>query len=216
MIISIKSKIENLTNSKLIERYPVLAPVEQEIVSAINKLIDVYNNGGKLITMGNGGSSADAEHICGELMKGFISKRPLTDKEKSLLNNDMEIIPNLQRSLPAISLGVSHSTISAFSNDVDPDFIFAQQIWGLANPNDVVLGISTSGNSKNVVWGLKIAKAKGVKTIALTGEAESKSSELADVTIKAPASVTHIVQELHLPIYHSICLELENAFFVGE
>lgn len=216
MIISIKSKIENLTNSKLIERYPVLASIEKEIVSAINNLIEVYNNGGKLITMGNGGSSADAEHICGELMKGFISKRPLTDKERSQLNNDMEIIPNLQRSLPAISLGVSHSTISAFSNDVDPDFIFAQQIWGLANQNDIVLGISTSGNSKNVVWGLKVAKAKGVKTIALTGEAESKSSGLADVTIKAPASVTHIVQELHLPIYHAICLELENAFFVGE
>jgi D-sedoheptulose 7-phosphate isomerase len=216
MIISIKSKIKNLNNSKLIKRYPVLAPVEEEVVNAINILIEVYNNGGKLITMGNGGSSADAEHICGELMKGFVSKRPLTDKEKSLLNNDMNIIPNLQRSLPAISLGVSHSTISAFSNDVDPDFIFAQQIWGLANPNDIVLGISTSGNSKNVVWGLKVAKAKGVKTIALTGESKSKSSELADVTIKAPASITHIVQELHLPIYHAICLELENAFFVGD
>lgn len=173
-----------------------------------------FQVGGKLITMGNGGSSADAEHICGELVKSFVAKRELSLADKELFKNiDPELPNKIQGSLPAISLGVQHSTISAFANDMDAVYHFAQQVWGLGQANDVVMGISTSGNSANVVHGLKVAKAKGLMTIGLTGERESKISSAVDVCIQAPALVTHHIQELHLPIYHSICLELENLFF---
>lgn len=207
-------EIKNLSKSKLLERYPQLECCEKAIVDATNLLIKSFSDGGKLLTMGNGGSSADAEHICGELMKGFVLNRELRKEDNELLAKvDENLVDQLQLGLPAVSLGVSHSLISAFSNDMDPHFIFAQQIWNLANQEDVVWGISTSGNSKNVVWGLKTAKAKGIKSIALTGEKQSQCSELADICIKVPAAITHEVQELHLPVYHAICLELEETFF---
>lgn len=207
-------EISSLEYSQLLIRHPILSQCKNQIIKSINLMANSFANGGKLITMGNGGSSADAEHICGELVKGFVNPRKLSPKEVELFKNiDVNLPQKIQGSLPAISLGVQHSTISAFSNDMDAAYHFAQQIWGLAQRNDVVFGISTSGNSKNVVHGMNVARAKGVTTIALTGEKNSKLSEIVDVCIQAPASVTHHIQELHLPIYHAICLELENLFF---
>ena len=207
-------QISNLEYSQLLQRHPVLVVCEEQIITAINLLAHSFSSGGKLITMGNGGSSADAEHICGELVKSFVAKRELSKSEIDLFKNiDPSLPMKIQGSLPAISLGVQHSTISAFSNDMDAVYHFAQQVWGLGQLNDTVMGISTSGNSSNVVHAINVAKAKGLQTIALTGEKESKISALVDICIKAPSSVTHHIQELHLPIYHSICLELENLFF---
>lgn len=207
-------EISSLNHSQLLVRYPVLSSCENQIIKAINTMAKSFKNGGKLIAMGNGGSSADAEHICGELVKAFVNPRKLSSREVEMFRGIDESIPEkIQGSLPAISLGVQHSIISAFSNDMDALYHFAQQIWGLGQKNDVVLAISTSGNSKNVVHGVNVARAKGLSTIALTGEKPSKLSEIVDVCIQAPSSITHHIQELHLPIYHSICLELENLFF---
>lgn len=207
-------EIQDLKYSQLIQRYPALSVCQQQVIDAINLMAATFLEGGKLISMGNGGSSTDAEHICGELVKSFSGKRPLSQKEIEMFKDIDDILPmKIHGSLPAISLGVQHSTISAFANDCDSVYHFAQQIWGLGQKNDVIMGISTSGNSTNVVHALKVAKAKNLRTIGLTGQKESKVSALADVTIRAPASIVHHVQELHLPIYHAICLELENLFF---
>jgi D-sedoheptulose 7-phosphate isomerase len=203
-----------LLKSNILNRYPTLQPIESEIITAIKMLEDCFRKEAKLLTFGNGGSSADAEHLCGELQKGFLSKRPLSSAEKKIFAAiDPQMGEKLQGGLAAISLTTMHASISAFSNDVDPDYAFAQQIWALAKSNDVAMGFSTSGNSKNVVNALKCAKAKGIKTIALTGQNDSKCSEVADLTIKAPSTITHEVQEFHLPIYHALCIELEEIFF---
>lgn len=203
-----------LKYSDVIQEYPKLAHLEADIVQATDWIEQSFRTDGKLITMGNGGSSADAEHFCGELQKGFLLKRPLSEQDKKLFKDINPQIPlELQGGLPAISLGTMHSSISAFSNDCNPEYVFAQQLWALANKVDVVFGISTSGNSKNVVHGLNCAKAKGVKTIALTGEKDSACSEIADLTIRAPHHITHKIQEFHLPIYHALCIELEGRFF---
>lgn len=200
--------------SKLFLRYPELEICREQLEIALGLLKNSFETGGKLLVMGNGGSSADAEHFCGELVKGFALRRELKKHDRMIYDHiDSSIAGSLQGGLPAISLGVSHSLISAFSNDVNWDFVFAQQVHVLANKNDVVFGITTSGNSKNVVWALKVAKAKGIKTITLTGQKESESSSLSDVTIKAPRALTHEVQELHLPIYHALALELEDYFY---
>jgi D-sedoheptulose 7-phosphate isomerase len=209
-------QIANLDYSKLLERYPNLETCAPHIISMVNELINCFSNENKLMVMGNGGSSADAEHLCGELMKGFVSKRPLTKEEKEKFDSiDPNISRNLQRSIPAISLGVGHSIISAFANDVNAEYVYAQQVFGLAKKGDCVLGISTSGNSANIVQALKVAKAQGAVTMALTGERDSECSKVADVTVQVPGKVTHIVQELHLPIYHAICLEIEKYFFIS-
>jgi len=201
-------------HSLLFDRYPQLAPLKGEITQVIQVLEKSFTAGGKLLVMGNGGSSADAEHFCGELMKGFILPRPLRPNELALFKECKHLDGSiLQGALPAMSLGVGHSLISAFSNDQDPQYIFAQQIWGLGNEDDVVFGISTSGNSKNVVLGLEAAKAKNIPTIALTGKQGGICSEIADITIKVPEEETFKAQELHLPIYHAICIELEFLFF---
>ena len=202
--------------SQLFQRYPELETCREQLAMTFELLKSSFEAGGKLLIMGNGGSSADAEHFCGELVKGFILKRELVENDRKIYDQvDSAIAGNLQGGLPAISLGVSHSLISAFSNDVNWDFAFAQQVHVLANKNDIVFGITTSGNSKNVVWAIKVAKAKGVKTISLTGQKESECSLISDVTIKAPRVLTHEVQELHLPIYHALALELEDYFYVS-
>lgn len=200
--------------ARLFERYPQLQVCEEQIQSSLKILSNSFRNKGKLLIMGNGGSSADAEHFCGELMKGFLSKRRLSAEQTEKLSYyDRKMAENLQDGLPALSLGVAHSLISAFSNDCDPTYVFAQQIHVLAQPQDVVFAISTSGNSKNVVAGVQVAKVKGVKTLALTGERQSALSELADVTIQVPGQWVHEIQELHLPVYHALCMALEKEFF---
>lgn len=194
--------------SDLFKRYPKLLSIEASINEALSLMIETYKSGGKILVCGNGGSAADSEHIVGELMKGFLLKRPVTDNR---IPEDLR--QNLQGSLPAISLPSQSAIQSAFINDVKPDMVYAQLVYGYGNKNDLLIGISTSGNSKNVVNAVRVANAIGVKTISMTGEKESKLSEISTVTIKAPSCETYKIQEYHLPIYHYLCAKTENTFF---
>ncbi len=204
--------------NKLIERYPKLSVCSESIIEAYNILEDSYTQGRKLLVAGNGGSASDSEHIVGELMKEFTLKRKIYSSQAAALkaiDSEMgEILANnLQGALPAICL-TGHSSLStAFMNDANADLIFAQQVNGYGKPNDVFLGISTSGNSKNVCYAAINAKAKNMKVIGLTGEKQSKLSQLADVCIQVPETETYKIQELHLPVYHCLCLMLEKHFF---
>lgn len=202
----------------LSERYPTLKKVKNEIAEAYSVIADCYQNGGKLLIAGNGGSAADAEHIVGELMKSFVLNRKLDSAfEKELLRISPEsgavLAEHLQGALPAIALDGHMSLSTAYMNDCEPLLCFAQQVNGYGNKGDVFWGISTSGNSKNVLYAATVARAKGMKVIGLTGEKDSSLSALADVCIKAPQKETYMVQELHLPIYHCLCLMLEERFF---
>lgn len=196
------------------ERYPELEPQKGNIESAIDALEQCFKKGGKILVCGNGGSASDAAHIVGELMKGFMSKRPLNEELSKKIGKefDMEDVQKLQLGIPCIDLGAQVSLNTAFMNDVDPDLIYAQQVVGYSrnSPHDVVIGLSTSGNSKNVMNAIKVAKSLGLKTIALTGDRDSQLSKLSSICIKAPAKETYRVQEYHLPIYHYICMELEK------
>ncbi len=199
---------------ELVFRYPCLEICKENIITAVDIFINIYQNGGKLLVCGNGGSAADSEHIVGELMKGFILPRKLKDEFAEKIG-DKTLVDALQYGLPTISL-VSHTALStAFSNDQLPSAVFAQQVLGYGNSNDALLCISTSGNSLNCVYAAKVARAIGMKVISLTGEKYSKLKELSDITIQAPSKETFKIQELHLPIYHAICLALENEFFGG-
>jgi D-sedoheptulose 7-phosphate isomerase len=203
---------------ELFQRYPQLKVCREDIKDAYNLLKDCYTNGGKVLVCGNGGSAADSEHIVGELMKGFILKRKINQddvkKLKAAFIEDWQYLSeNLQGALPAISL-VSQSAIStAFINDVEPDMVYAQQVYGYVKPGDILIGLSTSGNAKNVADAIKVAKAFGAHTIGLTGENGGAMKALCDITIQAPSSVTFIVQEYHLPIYHALCAMVESEFF---
>lgn len=198
----------------LLKSYPQLENCWLSIQEALNCLVKSFQSGGKLLVMGNGGSSADAEHICAELTKGNFLQRELHPKEKELFDGDVTILPKmLQNGLSTISLSASHSFMTAFMNDVHPEFIFAQQIWVHGREDDVVLAISTSGGSRNIIAGLRTARAKKIKTILLTGGNGSRGVGVADITIAVPEFEVHRIQELHLPIYHFLCLELEHIFF---
>ena len=192
----------------LLNRYPSLQACRDDIEKALNLILDTYKNGGKVLVCGNGGSAADSEHIVGELMKGFMLKRPVFDERIPTHLKD-----NLQGALPAISLPSQSAVISAFANDVAADMVYAQLVYGYAKENDLVIGISTSGNSKNVVNAVEVAKCVGASTLALTGENASRLSEICDVTIKVPESETYKVQELHLPVYHYLCAKTEQTMF---
>jgi D-sedoheptulose 7-phosphate isomerase len=203
---------------KLIKRYPTLEVCKEDIRDAGNMIIESYKNSGQLLTCGNGGSSSDAEHIVGELMKSFSKKRPIdSDLAKALEEVSDErgslIASKLEKGLPAISLNAHGALVSAVSNDIGGDFIYAQQVIGYGRKNDVLLGISTSGNSQNVVDACIVAKAKGLKVITLTGEKGGKMKNYADVSICVPSTCTPDVQELHLPIYHALCIMVEETFF---
>jgi D-sedoheptulose 7-phosphate isomerase len=201
-------------HSELFQRHPRLQACRGSIKKALSILIESYEKQGKLMVMGNGGSSADAEHMCGELTKGFLLKRPLDEEnKKKFLNIDPTIAEKLQMGLPAISLGVAHSGNSAFLNDVDPMLVYAQQIWVQGRSADTVMGITTSGNSKNVIEGFKVARAMNLMTIGLTGSRDSLCNEWCDVVIQVPEEETFKAQELHLPVYHALCIELEFHFF---
>lgn len=196
--------------------YPELKAIESDINSAIALIEKCYEKGGKIMVAGNGGSASDSSHIVGELMKGFLKKRELSKAmtvKFSRFEEGEYLANHLQGALPAIDLTSSNAIISAFSNDVAPDMVYAQLLFGYAKENDVFIGLSTSGNSKNIVNALKVAKVLGIKTIAFTGSNDSKCSEIADITIKAPSTETYRVQEYHLPIYHHICIEIEKKFF---
>lgn len=192
----------------LFERYPQLNTCENDIETALALMIDTYKKGGKILVCGNGGSASDADHIVGELMKGFLKGRKITDARIP-----QELRGKLQGALPAISLSAHTSLMTATINDNDADMIFAQQVYGYAKENDLLIAISTSGNSKNVVNAVKVAKALSVKVVALTGETGGMLKEMADVTICAPESETYKIQEYHLPIYHYLCAKVEEEIF---
>ena len=195
----------------LYERYPQLNICEKDIENALLLMVDTYKKGGKILACGNGGSAADADHIVGELMKGFLKARKVTDERIP-----QELREKLQGALPAISLSAHASLMTATINDNDADMVFAQQVYGFAKTDDLLIAISTSGNSKNVVNAVKVAKALGVKVIALTGETGGVLNGLADITICAPSTETYKIQEYHLPIYHYLCAKIENEFFDKE
>ena len=202
----------------LIDRYPKLIVCRDDILKAYNLLESAYSSGRKLLVSGNGGSASDSEHIVGELMKEFRLKRKVyADQAESMMAIDPEmgatLAENLQGALPAICLTGHSSLTTAFMNDANADLIFAQQVNGYGKPNHVYLGISTSGNSKNVIYAAITAKAKGLNVVGLTGARDSKLSRLADCCIKVPETETYKIQELHLPVYHCLCLMLEDKFF---
>lgn len=202
----------------LIDRYPKLIVCRDSIISAYNLLENAYSCNRKLLVSGNGGSASDSEHIVGELMKEFHLKRKVyAGQVEAMKAIDPEmgatLAENLQGALPAICLTGHSSLTTAFMNDANADLVFAQQVNGYGKPGDVFLGISTSGNSKNVIYAAITAKAKGLKVIGLTGSRDSKLSKLADVCIRVPETETYKIQELHLPVYHCLCLMLEEKFF---
>lgn len=199
-------------------RYPQLEQCIDDIQKAFDVLHECYAKGRKLLVCGNGGSAADSEHIVGELMKEFRLKRKVFASQAEAMKAihpemGQYLAENLQGALPAIAL-TGHSALStAFMNDAESVLVFAQQVNGYGKPGDVFMGISTSGNSANVVYAAITAKARGLKVIGLTGEKESKLSALADVCIRVPETETYRIQELHLPVYHCLCLMLEECFF---
>lgn len=196
----------------LVENSPALDSCLDEIRLAYAILHEVYSNDGKLLICGNGGSAADSDHIAGELLKGFTKPRPLDKDWKVKLGSDLT--DKLQGALPTIPLTGFNAFHSAFCNDCDPQYSFAQLTWALGRSGDSLLAISTSGNSKNVIHASTVAQAKGLKTIGLTGLSGGDLLEKVDVCIRVPATGVDKVQEYHLPIYHCLCLMLEDAFFV--
>ena len=205
----------------LILRYPQLIVAKDCIVEAYQILEESYTNDGKLLVAGNGGSAADAEHIVGELMKGFVNPRKLeAEYSDALITVNKELgrvlSENLQGALPAIALDGHLALTTAYLNDCEPLLCFAQQVNGYGRKSDVFLGISTSGNSRNILYAATVAKSKGMKVIGLTGEKDSKLSEISDTCIQVPETETYKIQELHLPVYHCLCLMLEDTFFGKE
>ena len=204
--------------NRLIDRYPKLIVCREDIASAYKILETAYSSGRKLLVCGNGGSASDSEHIVGELMKEFkLKRRVFSEQAVALKEIDPEmgqvLADNLQGALPAISLTGHSALTTAFMNDAVPELVFAQQVNGYGKPGDVFLGISTSGNSKNVLFAAVNAKAKGLKVIGLTGAKENKMMQYADVCIRVPETETYKIQELHLPVYHCLCLMLEEYFY---
>lgn len=203
---------------ELCRRYPVLSVCKNDIEKAAEILTESFANGGKLLVAGNGGSCADSDHISGELLKSFVKKRrPSAELIDSIRKINPEtgdyLSDKLQGSLPVIALTNNTALMTASLNDVDGNIMFAQQVNGYGKKGDVFLGISTSGNSKDIVYPAVVAKAKGLKTIALTGKDGGKLKEITDICIVVPEQETFKIQELHLPVYHALCLEIEEYFW---
>ncbi len=203
---------------ELIDRSPELIPCVHAIGEAARMLVEIFAAGGKLLVCGNGGSAADAEHIVGELMKGFRRKRPLPPAlGERLASSGLGSLANrLQGALPAIALSGASPLATAIMNDLDGTLCFAQQVLGYGRAGDAFLGLSTSGNARNVVAAARVAGALGLRTIALTGRDGGALAAAVELAIKVPAAETHLVQELHLPIYHALCAAVEEGIFGGE
>jgi len=202
--------------NELTERYPALLPLKAEIETAVEKIVESYKNGGKVLLCGNGGSASDSDHVAGELLKGFLMKREPFGKELSALNKEMgEDAVKLQRGIPAIPLPQLSGVLSAFANDVDPSLVYAQLVYALGKKGDVLIAFSTSGNSVNTVKAARCARALGITVVSLTGESGGALRSLSDISLRAPEKETFKVQEYHLPIYHAICAEVENILFGG-
>lgn len=204
--------------NNLLERYPLLKGQKENIWQAFLLMADSFWNHGKLLVAGNGGSAADAEHIVGELMKGFVKTRSLEEEmisrmEAAAPGTGTWIGQKLQQALPAIAVTCHTALSTAYANDREPDLAFAQQVYGYGNEKDIFLGISTSGNSKNVWYACIAAKARGMKVVALTGNDGGRLKGISDVTVVVPCEETYRIQELHMPVYHCWCLMLEERFF---
>lgn len=202
----------------LVKRYPILDKIKQNIIDAYFIMEECYENDGKLLVAGNGGSAADSEHIAGELMKRFKIPRPVSDEfaKKMILvdsKRGVALAKNLEKSLMAIPLVAHEALTTAYINDVDGLGVFAQQLMGFGRKGDVFLGISTSGNSENIMNATVVARASGIKIIGLTGATGGELAKISDVAIQVPENETYMIQELHLPIYHCLCLMLEDRFF---
>lgn len=211
-------EITGLFINDLIKRYSNLASQQECLFHVLDLLITSFQKGGKLLLFGNGGSAADVEHICGELMKGFRLPRPIPENDDELIRRagfpDADhLISGLQSGLPVIPLTSHPALITAIINDLDSKMIFAQQVYVLGKPGDVALGISTSGNSPNVINALRIGKVFGLNTIGLCGSKSCQMDEICDCVIHVPEVETYKIQELHLPIYHALCLAIEYEFF---
>lgn len=205
--------------NELIQRYPFLSSCRQQISDAYDVLEESFSCNGKLLVAGNGGSASDSGHIVGELMKGFLLRRPLDALQKTAFSDSSDgrqLAENLQQSLPAIALTEQSALLSAIANDISPELVFAQQVFGYGRPRDVFLGLSTSGNSRNIVLAARTAKSCGLKAIAITGENASQLSEISDVCIRIPFTSTPRIQEATLPVYHGLCSMLEAHFFAKE
>lgn len=203
---------------RLLGRYPALQTCRSDLVAALEALTSAYESGNKVLVCGNGGSAADSEHMVAELMKGFLHPRPIPSADAARLAEiggkpGAAIGEKLQAALPTISLVSQTSLLSAIANDVAAEMVFAQQVYGLGRPGDILFGITTSGNSANVINAVLVAKTFGLKTIALTGPTGGKVAALADFRICADANSVAAIQELHVPIYHWLCIELEEKFF---
>ena len=205
--------MKSLCFDNLIARYPTLAICENDIQKAYNVIKNCFNAENRLYICGNGGSAADALHIVGELVKSFMLKRSLDSD--FIKNVDRQLSSNLQGALPAFALVENSALTSAFSNDCNPDYIYAQQVYAYMRKNDCLLGISTSGNSENVINAIHAAKGRGATTIGLTGNSGGEMKEICDVCICVPETETYKIQELHLPVYHAICEALEEHFWGG-
>jgi D-sedoheptulose 7-phosphate isomerase len=205
----------------LVERYPDLRECLEDLLQAFAIWKDSFASGHKTLVCGNGGSASDSEHIVGELMKGFLQKRPVGQDlfhEAEALYGDhgKYLASHLQGALPAISLNSQLSLLTAFGNDVAFDMVYAQQVYGYGQPGDVLVALSTSGNSRNVLHAVQVAKLRGLKVISFTGERGGSISELSDVTIRIPDHETYRIQERHLAIYHTLCIMLEEEFFSND
>ena len=200
------------------QSYPALACLRSQLQCALELLLECVHCGGRIMTCGNGGSAADAEHIVGELLKDFLQRRPLPEADAARLRDmfgkdGLYMAHHLQQGIKAFSLAGGVAFRTAFANDAEADLVFAQQVWTLAAPGDVVWGISTSGNSANVNFALRAARARGAKTLGFTGRDGGAMAALCDVEIRVPAQETPRIQELHLPLYHALCAAQEEELF---
>ena len=212
--------IAEYKENTLYERYPMLSDCKSDIDAFLSMMLETYKSGGKILLCGNGGSCADCDHIVGELMKSFMYERKpsaeFVAKLSGVFGEDIDKVSScLQTGIPAISLPSQTAVMSAYLNDVEPDYVYAQLTYGYAKENDMLIGLSTSGNSKNVVNAVKVAKALGIKTASITGANESRLSQLCDVCVRVPETETYKVQELTLPVYHHLCACLEKILFGG-
>lgn len=202
----------------IFERYECLNECRKSMEKGVQMICNVYKNGGKILVCGNGGSCADAEHIVGELMKSFVLQRKIPTKDFEKLENLLgeeakKYYDCLQCGIPAFSLASQTGVMTAYNNDVNADMVYAQLVYASARENDLLIGISTSGNSVNVVNAVKVAKAFGINTLCLTGQKNCTLDDYADCIIKVPQTETYKIQELHLPVYHYLCLEAEKYLF---
>lgn len=197
--------------AELLIRYPALLPCSADLSAACEALVGAFRSGNKLLLCGNGGSASDCDHIAGEMLKGFGRKRPLAPSEHERLGPSLA--SKLQGSLPTLSLPSFTGLVSAWANDCDPEYVYAQLVHGLGRPGDVLLALSTSGNARNVAHAVEVARASGLTVIGLTGESGGVLARRAHLAIRVPASETFKIQEYHLPVYHALCLAVEEAMF---